>query len=97
MVIVDVVFGWVFGGGVYKKWLWGILWCWISGILVNEVSVVVNVGYKISKSLIVSVKLEYLGVMMYVGFMVGSYRFMFGFKAFYLDRSYLMIIFSVKF
>ncbi|GAA7197972.1 hypothetical protein Kyoto80A_00920 [Helicobacter pylori] len=97
MVTADAISGWVFGGGVHKKWLWGTLWRWTSGTLANEASAAVNVGYKISKSLTASVKLEYLGVMTHAGFMVGSYRPTPGSKALYSDRSHLMTTLSAKF
>ncbi|GAA8936947.1 outer membrane beta-barrel protein HofB [Helicobacter pylori] len=97
VVTADAISGWVFGGGVHKKWLWGTLWRWTSGTLANEASAAVNVGYKISKSLTASVKLEYLGVMTHAGFMVGSYRPTPGSKALYSDRSHLMTTLSAKF
>ncbi|GAA7820763.1 hypothetical protein HpCOL199_10120 [Helicobacter pylori] len=80
-----------------KKVAGGTLWRWTSGALANEASAAVNVGYKISKSLTASVKLEYFGVMTHSGFTVGSYRPTPGSKALYSDRSHLMTTLSAKF
>ncbi|WP_104713818.1 outer membrane family protein [Helicobacter cetorum] len=97
VVTEDAISGWVFGGGVHKKFLWGTLWRWTSSTIANEASVAVNVGYKITKNLSANLKLEYFGVMTHSGYMVGSYMPTPGSKALYSDRSHLMTTLSAKF
>ncbi|GAA8576523.1 hypothetical protein oki1432_00850 [Helicobacter pylori] len=84
-------------GACIKSGCGGLYGVGLSGTLANEASAAVNVGYKISKSLTASVKLEYLGVMTHSGFTVGSYRPTPGSKALYSDRSHLMTTLSAKF
>lgn len=46
VVIVDFVSGYVFGGGVYREFLWGILGRYIYVIRVSERFIDLYLGYK---------------------------------------------------
>ncbi|WP_104640417.1 outer membrane family protein [Helicobacter bizzozeronii] len=109
VVGTDAVSGWIFGGGVHKKWLWGILMRWTSALKANEGSSAVNVGYKFTQALKAEVKLEYYGLIMHKGYLEGvwgnpvAYAKANGisnsvlYSRRYSDRSHLMVTITAQF
>ncbi len=89
--------GYVFGGGVYRRFLWGILGRYTHSTRANEREINLNLGYRWSPSFNIDVNLEYYVVSMHTGYKTNNFTSPFNkaFKANTQDRSNIMI--SLKF
>ncbi|MGL2819466.1 outer membrane family protein, partial [Helicobacter pylori] len=87
----------VFGGGLYRGFLWGILGRYTYATRASERSINLNLGYKWGSFARVDVNLEYYVVSMHNGYRLDYLTGPFNkaFKADAQDRSNLMV--SVKF
>ncbi len=97
VITADAVSGYVFGGGVYRGFLWGILGRYTYATRASERSINLNLGYKWGSFASVDVNLEYYVVSMHNGYRLDYLTGPFNkaFKADAQDRSNLMA--SVKF
>ncbi|WQS28215.1 outer membrane family protein [Helicobacter pylori] len=89
--------GYVFGGGVYRGFLWGILGRYTYATRASERSINLNLGYKWNSFFNIDVNLEYYVVSMHTGYKANNFTSPFNkaFKANAQDRSNLMV--SLKF
>ncbi|GAA7883417.1 outer membrane beta-barrel protein HofE [Helicobacter pylori] len=96
-VTADSVSGYVFGGGVYRGFLWGILGRYTYATRASERSINLNLGYKWGSFASVDVNLQYYAVSMHTGYKVNDLTSPFdkAFKANTQDRSNLIV--SLKF
>ncbi|OOP85985.1 outer membrane beta-barrel protein HofE [Helicobacter pylori] len=96
-VTADSVSGYVFGGGVYRGFLWGILGRYTYATRASERSINLHLGYKWGSFASVDVNLQYYAVSMHTGYKVNDLTSPFdkAFKANTQDRSNLLV--SLKF
>ncbi|WP_104687532.1 outer membrane family protein [Helicobacter acinonychis] len=93
----DSLSGYVFGGGVYRGFLWGILGRYTYSTRASETALNLNLGYKWNSFFNIDVNLEYYVVSMHAGYKTNNLTSPFNqaFKANTQDRSNLMV--SLKF
>ncbi|MCQ2981105.1 outer membrane beta-barrel protein HofF, partial [Helicobacter pylori] len=60
-----------FGGGVHRKFLWGLLGRLTYGPRANEQVLSLNLGYKFTKNFSADIKFEYYNVLMHQGYKMG--------------------------
>ncbi|CRF46426.1 outer membrane family protein [Helicobacter heilmannii] len=61
----------LFGGGVYKKWLWGLIGRLTYGPRADEQVFAFNLGYEFSKHFYADIKIEYYNQIMHRGYKIG--------------------------
>ncbi|AFI06111.1 outer membrane family protein [Helicobacter cetorum] len=88
----NAISGYIFGGSVYKRFLWGILARYTHATRASEKSLNLNLGYKWNDFFSIDVNLEYHTVSMHTGYKVNDFTSPFNkaFKANEQDRSNLM-------
>lgn len=98
MLSPDAITGFIFGGGVYRKFHWGLLGKLTFSPRANEQSVAFNVGFKWNRYVSSNVKIEYHEVDTHSGYNIADwYTRDYSVGATDQDRSYLMTSLKAQF
>ncbi|TSA83784.1 outer membrane family protein [Helicobacter mehlei] len=98
MLSPDAITGFIFGGGVYRKFFWGMLGKLTFSPRANEQSVALNLGFKWSRYVSSDVKIEYHEVYTHKGYNIAQWYVRdYSVGATAQDRSYLMTSIKAQF